>query len=52
MFERMFHVGGGGEERETKPLPQPLPEEGGGWLVVEMEEVVLGLIRGGDSVGY
>ena len=41
-----------GGERETKPLPQPLPEEGGEWLVVEMEEVVLGLIRGGDSVGY
>ena len=48
----MFHVGGGGGGRETKPLPQPLPEEGGEWLVVEMEEVVLGLIRGGDSVGY
>jgi hypothetical protein len=25
----MFHDGGGGEGRETKPLPQPLPEEGG-----------------------
>jgi len=29
VFERMFHVGGGDEERETKPHPQPLPEEGG-----------------------
>ena len=46
MFERIFRDGGGGEGRETKPLPQPLPEEGGEWLVVEMEEVVLGLIRG------
>ena len=34
----------------TKPLPQPLPEKGGEWLAVEMEEVVLGLIRGGDEV--
>ena len=40
MFERIFCDGGGGEERETKPLPQPRPEEGGEWLVVEMEEVV------------
>ena len=30
MFERIFHDGGGGEGRETKPHPQPLPEEGGG----------------------
>ena len=52
MFERIFRDGGGGEGRETKPHPQPLPEEGGEKLVVEMEEVVLGLIRGGDSVGY
>ena len=37
-------------ERETKPHPQPLPEEGGEWLVVEMEEVILGLIGGGDVV--
>ena len=29
-----------GGERKTKPLPQPLPEEGGEWLVVEMEVVV------------
>ena len=27
-----FLFGGG---RETKPLPQPLPEEGGEWLVVD-----------------
>jgi len=25
----MFHDGGGGEGREIKPHPQPLPEEGG-----------------------
>ena len=37
-------------ERGTKPHPQPLPEEGGEWLVVEMEEVILGLIGGGDDV--
>ena len=36
--------------RRTKSLPQPLPEEGGEWLVVEMEGVILGLIRGGDDV--
>ena len=35
-------------ERQTKPLPQPLPEEGGEWLAMEMEDVVLGLI--GDGV--
>ena len=52
MFERIFRDGGGDGMREIKPHPQPLPEEGGEWLVVEMEEVVLGLIRGGDSVGY
>ena len=40
MFERIFHDGGGGEGREIKPHPQPLPEEGGEWLVVEMEGVV------------
>ena len=39
-----------GGERETKPLPQPLSEERGEWLVVEMEGVILGLIRGGDVV--
>ena len=36
--------------REIKPLPQPLPEEGGEWLVVEIEEVNLGLIGVGDDV--
>jgi len=30
VFERIFHDGGGDEGRETKPHPQPLPEEGGG----------------------
>ena len=37
-------------ERGTKPHPQPLPEEGGEWLAMEMEEVILGLIGGGDVV--
>ena len=35
---------------QTKPLPQPLPEKGGESFVVEMESVILGLIRGGDNV--
>ena len=34
------------------PHLQPLPEEGGEWLVMEMEEVILGLVRGGDVVDY
>ena len=38
------------EGREIKPHPQPLSEERGEELVVEMEEVVLRLIRGGDVV--
>ena len=42
-----FLFGGG---RKTKPHPQPLPEEGGEWLAVEMEGVILGLIRGGNIV--
>ena len=42
-----FLFGGMGK---TKPHPQPLSEERGEWLVVEMEGVILGLIRGGDSV--
>jgi len=37
-------------ERETKPHPQPLSEERGEWLAMEMEEVILGLFRGGDVV--
>ena len=37
-------------ERETKPHPRPLPEEGGEWLAMEMEEVILGLIWSGDVV--
>ena len=32
------------------PLPQPLSEESGEWLAMEMEGVVLGLFRGGDDV--
>ena len=30
--------------------PQPLSEERGEWLAVKMEEVILGLIRGGDNI--
>ena len=37
-------------ERGTKPHPQPLSEERGEWLAMEMEEVILGLIGGGDVV--
>ena len=37
-------------ERETKPHPQPLSEERGEWLAMEMEELVMGLFRGGDVV--
>jgi hypothetical protein len=29
VFKRIFRDGGGGGMREIKPLPQPLPEEGG-----------------------
>ena len=36
--------------RQTKPHPQPLSEERGEWLVVKMEEAVLGLFRDGDVV--
>ena len=36
--ELSYFLFGGG--RETKPLPQPLSEERGEWLVVEMEGVV------------
>ncbi|MBF1536474.1 MAG: hypothetical protein HXO07_03430 [Prevotella salivae] len=50
MFERIFRDGGGGEESETKPHPQPLPEEGGESLPLEMEGVVLELVWGGDGV--
>ena len=35
---------------KTKPHPLPLPEEGGEWLVVEMEGIILRLIGGGDGV--
>ena len=37
-------------ERETKPHPQPLSEERGEWLALQMEGVILGLIGGGDVV--
>ena len=37
-------------ERETKPHPQPLSEERGEWLALQMEEVILGLIGSGDVV--
>ena len=36
--------------RQTKPHPQPLPEEGGEGLAMEMEEVVWGLIVGDNVV--
>ena len=35
---------------QTKPLPQPLSEERGEQLVMETEEVILGLIGGDDDV--
>ena len=35
---------------ETKPHPQPLPEEGGEWLAVKMEEIILGLKGCSDVV--
>ena len=35
---------------KTKPHPLPLPKEGGELLAMEMEGVILGLIRGGDGV--
>ena len=47
-IEFSYFLFGGG--RKTKPHPQPLPEEGGEWLVVEMEGIILGLIRSGDDV--
>ena len=37
---------------KIKPHPQPLPEEGGEWLVVEMEGIILELIGGGNIVDY
>ena len=36
--------------KQTKPLPQPLPEEGGEQLAMKMKGVVLGLIGDGDVV--
>ena len=35
---------------EIKPLPQPLSEERGEWLALQMEEVVWGLLRSDDDV--
>ena len=46
--ELSYFLFGGG--RKTKPHPQPLPEEGGEWLAVEIEGVILRLSRGGDGV--
>ena len=40
----------GNNVRHTKPHPQPLSEERGELLVMRMEEIVLGLIGGGDDV--
>ena len=48
--ELSYFLFGGG--RKTKPHPIPLPEEGGEWLVVEMEGIILGLIGGGNIVDY
>ena len=45
-----FFVGLVDEGREVKPHPQPLSEERGEWLALQMEEVILGLIWGGDVV--
>ena len=45
-----FFVGLVDEGREIKPHPQPLSEERGEWLALQMEEVILGLIWGGDVV--
>ena len=38
------------EGREIKPHPQPLSEERGEWLAMQMDGVILGLIGGGDVV--
>ena len=43
-------VGLVGEGREIKPHPQPLSEERGEWLAMQMDGVILGLIGGGDVV--
>ena len=42
----------GKDVRQTKPHPQPLPEEGGEQLLFEMKGVVLKLIGGGDDIDY
>lgn len=38
------------EGREIKLRFQPLPEERGEWLAMQMDGVILGLIGGGDVV--
>ena len=35
---------------EIRPLPQPLSEERGEWLVMEIEGVVGGLLRSDDDI--
>ena len=45
-----FFVGLVDEGREIKPRLQPLPEERGEWLAMQMDGVILGLIGGGDVV--
>ena len=40
----------GNDWGQIKPLPRPLPEEGGEWLAMEMEGVILELVWGGDVV--
>ena len=40
----------GNSIRHTKPHPQPLPEEGGEWLAMKMEEVVWRLKGCGDVI--
>ena len=45
-----FFVGLVDEGREIKPHPQPLSEERGEWLAMQMDGVILGLIGGGDVV--
>ena len=61
MGEIILELIGGGDDVDKKkwngvvqikPHPQPLPEGGGEWLVVEMEGIILGLIGGGNIVDY
>ena len=59
MEEVILELIGGGDDVDKKklngvvkikPHPQPLPEEGGEWLVVEMEGNVWGFIEDIDFV--